>query len=94
MQEDQYKTHMRPENLIAQHGSIQAYIQRCHGEDSLRGYLQVARGWQTHPFLVSVLFGLPLHTFQLPPVVVSHYRLSFARKKSLYRFTGCPSAPG
>jgi hypothetical protein len=62
---------------VASHGSIQTYIQRCHGEDSLLGiYRQVARGWQTHPSLTSDLPGRPLHTFQSPLVVVaSNYRL-------------------
>jgi len=65
-----------PDTSIASHGSIQTYIQRCHGKDSLVGIFKVARRWQTHPSLTSDLPGRPLHTFRLPLVVVaSYYRL-------------------
>lgn len=75
---------------IASHGSIQTYIQRCHGEDSLLGiYLQVARGWQTHPSLTSDLPGRPLHTFQSPLVfVASNYRLVPRSQEVVMRIYG------
>ena len=76
---------------VASHGSIQTYIQRCHGEDSLLGiYRQVARGWQTHPSLTSDLPGRTLHnTFQSPLVVVaSNYRLVLRSQEVVVRIYG------
>jgi hypothetical protein len=65
-------TTLLSDTSVASHGSIQTYIQRCHGEDSLLGiYLQVARGWQTHPSLTSDLSGRPLHNFSVASSVCS-----------------------